>query len=127
MPDWTPAPDFHFDYPVWTLWDENTSRATTVDRRDIGRCLMIFTDLDLAQRFIEVRPKPGVIPMGILHPKELIDFAELCRQTGTTHVSIDFSFSPKPSGGLQSTSNPTATIAFFIETVTKCWREQGEP
>jgi len=121
------APDFHYYFPMHTLWDQATGEAAVATLKQEDRTMMmLFTDEDLAEKFIAVRPRAGVLVIAILHPKSLIEFAEVAKaKKGATHVAIDVSFI-QTKDGLKSNRHPVAAIDFFIDSVRRDWQSQGE-
>jgi hypothetical protein len=118
--------DFESYFPAYLLWNAPANQPALVTRSE-GKCVMLFTDNDLAERFLVVKPNPSIAIVQVVHPRDLIGFVEKCRSLGATHVSIDTSFTRPEDGPVKSLSNPMAAIQFFLDNIAKNWREQGEP
>jgi hypothetical protein len=98
---------FEFEFPVWTIVDlqrfkqSGLAGSVTVmmGSDGIGRFLSMFTDVDLAKRFIEDCPLPGKGPLALATPKALLavlsDFEKIVKGE---HVGIDVSSKPKITG-----------------------------
>jgi hypothetical protein len=97
-----PAPEkFYADYPVWTLYDEALAKkhgmpggVPRINPPGMKPVLAIFTDEDLAKRFIEDLRRPDVKPLALQHPRDLLAVAEHFEKAGVEHVAIDISFHP---------------------------------
>jgi hypothetical protein len=129
--DYFSPDEFHFYFPLWTLADPQLGDTMPECTRaamatDLGLCLMIFTDLDLAERFIASMRKSQVRPVVMRHPQELIAVGEHQQRKGATHVGIDISFHPKPEGGFNRSGGRYADIAPFIEGVRRDWKAGGD-
>ena len=62
-------PEFEVEFPFWTLvsetalWTKGLPFAISWITRGGETCLPLFTDTDLAERFIEDEPLLGVVPL----------------------------------------------------------------
>ncbi len=96
---------FYADYPLWTLYDEALAQRLgmpdgipILNPPGVGTMLPLFTDVDLAQRFIEDARRPDVTPLAIREPLGLLAIVEHFQRKGIQHVGIDLSLHP---GGVQ--------------------------
>lgn len=98
---------FLFDPPYWTiinleLADDPDPQArilkVNVERAGMAtiRCGLVFTDDDLAQRFIDTKDHP-LKPHKMGTHQELVDMLTGLKKAGTYNVAIDFSTGPNRS------------------------------
>jgi hypothetical protein len=100
--DGTLSPErFEADYPLWTLYDSALDKrlgmpggVPLINPPGMGTLLAVFTDADLAKRFIEDLRRPDVIPLALREPKALLKIVEYFQQRGVANVGIDISFHP---------------------------------
>jgi hypothetical protein len=114
--DGTLAPGmFYADYPLWTLYDaalgQGKAGIPQINGPNMEPFLAIFTDVDLAKRFIEDLRRPDVEPVALREPKAVLAILEHFQQKGIKHVGLDFSFHP---GGVH-----LHPIGEFIEDVRR--------
>lgn len=100
--DGTVAPgNFYADYPLWTLYDEALDKrlgmpggVPKINPPGMKPMLAIFTDPDLAQRFIDDLQRPDTKPLALPTPKAVLMIAEYFQKSGVENVGIDISFHP---------------------------------
>jgi hypothetical protein len=109
---------FYADYPLWTLYDEALDKklgmpggVPRINPPGKPPLLAIFTDADLARRFIEDLRRPDVQPLALPNPKAVLVIAEHFQKEGVQYVGIDISFHPP---GMQ-----IHPIGEFIEDVRR--------
>jgi hypothetical protein len=95
------AGKFYADYPLWTLYDEALAKklgmpggVPRINPPGMGPLVAIFTDVDLAKRFIEDLRRPDVTPLALPNPKAVLAVAEHFQKAGVEHVGLDISFHP---------------------------------
>jgi hypothetical protein len=96
------ADRFHIYFPMWAILDveayqrQDWQAAFTVPAfADGEKFAPLFTDLDLAKRFIEELPLPGRTPMEAT-AETLPIFLEVWERAEVTRVGIDMSLIPIP-------------------------------
>src|SRR5690349_12077699 len=91
---------FYADYPLWTLYDAALAKlgmpsgVPQINPRGMPPLLAVFTDADLAERFITALGRPDVKPLALRNPKAVLDVAEHFQKAGVQHVAIDISAHP---------------------------------
>jgi hypothetical protein len=94
---------FYADYPLWTLHDEALEKKRGIGGKGgipqinfpkIGAVLAIFTDVDLANRFLEEAGGPVMSPVALRKPEDLLSIAEHFQREGVEYVAIDISVKP---------------------------------
>ena len=98
--DGTIAPGkFYADYPLWTLYSEELDKkfgmpggVPQVNPPEMKPLLAVFTDQELAQRFIDKVGWPGVVPLALPNPEAVLKVAEHFLGKGVEDVGIDISF-----------------------------------
>jgi hypothetical protein len=122
MPDdGTLAPGkFYADYPLWTLHDVTLEKKVgeggksgipQINFPTIGAVLALFTDTDLAKRFLDETHRSGLSILGLKDPEALLKIAEYFQKRGVKHVAIDISTKP-PSAAIHP-------IGEFIDDVRR--------
>ncbi len=105
--DGTLAPGkLYADYPLWTLVDETLHNTLgmpggvpKINFPTKGPVLAIFTDLDLAERFLRETQHGSVKPLALLIPEAVLKIAEYFEKAGVKLVAIDIGVNP-PSAHL---------------------------
>jgi hypothetical protein len=92
---------FIFDFPVWVIVDQGRMQSvglpealTLATTHDKGNVFPIFTDQDLAERFLRETAIPGAIQHEIPEPKDLIPIAEAASHAGITNAAFDLGTKP---------------------------------
>jgi hypothetical protein len=97
---------FFATFPVWTVVDAEQFRGTqnivrslpVIGSDELGKFFPVFTDDDLAKRFIEDWPLPGKAPLQLITPRALWDVLTELKPLGCGHVGIDVSLRPTIRG-----------------------------
>jgi hypothetical protein len=82
--------DFYADFPLWFL--RNTIHGNLMGGllAPNQRSVFLFTDEDLAERFVANRPKVAdVFAAESVDRPDFIDFLNAAEQAGFTHVALD--------------------------------------
>lgn len=94
---------FEIEYPIWTLHDPSKAQPGRVWFRrlvepDHGDVFPVFTDLDLATRFLELSKLPDCAPLPIKNTAQAIQVGEYWLQRGVRYVGLDLSIIPTGDG-----------------------------
>jgi hypothetical protein len=86
-----PAEPFVYDFPLWTLQDDDPKKMRVIRFGDGDAALAVFTDMDIGERHIRevLNSDPTVILHKVIGPAELIAIAEGYRTLGVRYVAID--------------------------------------
>ena len=71
------------------------SKAVTGESESGKRLIVMFSDVDLAERFARAAGVPGYVAAGLAGARNLLNFLEAQRDLGTTHVVLDPTFGRK--------------------------------
>jgi hypothetical protein len=81
---------FVFVYPVWTCARPGTFDMIGGNVTRGGKFIAVFTDEDLADRFLESRGLSGCADLLFFEDKDTLAGAlKLLQQSGFTHVAVD--------------------------------------
>jgi hypothetical protein len=98
---------FTVDLPVWTVVEVSTLNTVgfpmcaAMGMSPFGRVQPLFTDEDLARRYIEEIGSPDRVPFAIRDDETLLSLLQLADSSGITHVAIDTPAAPNPRGEWQ--------------------------
>ena len=84
---------FVADLPVWLIVSQGFLTGGPLDplvtTADVGQVLQVFTDEDLASRYIQEQKMSGVVPLPVRTPAALRQLLEDFEKAGGGHVGID--------------------------------------
>ncbi len=97
--------EYIVDFPVWYLVNTEHGNIMGGTRKKGERFVPIFSDEDLAERFVAPKPEAAALfkPVSVAG-SEFVDFLDTIEGEGFTHVSLDI----KPGG-----KSPYGTIKQF--------------
>ena len=107
---------FYADYPLWTLYDEALATkfgmpggVPRINPPGMEPMLVVFTDQDLARRFVEALRRPDVRPLAS-------QIRKLCLQLPSTLKNPESSMlaSTFPSSLVLQVSNPTSSVTSLM-------------
>jgi hypothetical protein len=117
------AGTFVADYPIWILCDKGTQPGNAIAGMQKtmwpgkGMSLPVFTDHDLAQRWIEAMHRSATVePVALIAPDGAIKVAEYFQNAGVNYVVIDPCFRPLP-GGSQLEAQHGMSMDEFLKMV----------
>jgi hypothetical protein len=101
---------FQINFPVWVIGIDNPSgegfKIAGVTDEELGSWLPVFTDTDLASRFLELSICPGDASRRTIEIENVQSFRELVgklSRSGCQHVVFDYSLvGPNVTGSLVS-------------------------
>ena len=111
---------FEFTYPIWTLHDLEKAQPGVVYFRklitpDKGDVFPVFTDMDLATRFLEITRLLDCAPLPIRNAAEAVKVGKYWFQREVRHVGLDLSALVPTEGGVFRIGGSFADLAEFIK------------